>query len=479
MRPPRIIGFWIVALAALLCVPTGAGATAVPTLEVTHSRSTSALIEGDGGYPVSLALSAAPSTNVVVSLTGTKLVATPSTLTFTPATARLPQSVVVTAVDDATPSDGETRTLVATAASADDDFDAVTRDIEVLVLDDDAVALHVDETNDSTGITEAGAVDTVYVRLGTRPKQPVSVFLGGPGLVATPDMVVVRPDQWNVGQAVTIAAYDDSSLQGPRDTTLTARTVAPDAIWNGLLVARPVHVDDDDDNRSTRDATSGTGETPISNANRPPSIPTVTIPRVWTGTGHVVLRFSSTDPDRDPLRYHVFVRTLAYGARAQGAWVLAHDSTGTEFDSGSIKPFEQRCFRIEAADTFGAQTSSSIGCTHGLADGGTVAATYGWKTTARRGAWKGTVAEPGSRTRLLYFTYTGSEAVLTFIRCRTCASIRMVEPDGTNRIISTSGRGKRVVTVPLNATGRRIWGFYVQGPGTVLLDSFAVLPTTT
>ena len=465
-------------VAVLLCVPTGAGATSSPTIDVAHSRGTAALTEGDTGYAVSISLSAAPSASTVVSLAGPGLVASPSLLTFTPGDARVAQSVVVTAVDDTIASDGEIRTMAATSASIDLDFDLLSRDIDVLVLDDDGVALLVDETGDGTSVVEAGAVDTVLVRLGTRPRQPVSVFLGGPGLIATPDMVVVRPDQWNAGLPVTVAALDDTTIQGGRTTTLTARTIAPDAIWNARSTTRSVAVADDDD-RTVRDGDpTTTPEIPVSNANRTPSAPKFTLPPLWTGTGNVVLRFSSTDADGDPLRYHVYQRTFAYGATAPQAWALASDSTARHFDSGPIRPFEQRCFRVESADTFGAQATSGMQCTHGIADAATVASTYGWKTTAMRSAWKGTVSEPGRRTRLLYFTHTGTQAVLTFIRCRTCASIRMVDPDGTTHVISLTGTGKRSVTVPLNASGRRIWGFYVQGPGTVLLDSFAVLRPT-
>lgn len=477
MCPPRTVLACFALGAALLCAPPAASATTnVAAIEVTQSRGTSALTEGDAGYEVSFSLSMSPALPVHITLAGAGLVATPSVLTFTPLTARTSRSVVITAADDTLATDGEMRTLLATSTSPELAFDGLSRAVDVLVLDDDGASLALEPTDHDTTVAENGATDSVLVRLGTRPREPVSVFLGGSDIDVVPDMVVIQPEQWNVGRSVTVAARDDSVDDGGRSTTLTARSMAPDALWTGHVARLDVTILDDD-RRAVRGDVDPSPEIPVSRANRPPTVPTFRLPATWRAGRNVVVRFGSRDADGDPVRYRVLSRRHAYGDRTPHDWRHMAESTSIRFDAGRIGPLEQLCLRIEAVDPMGASATTPVTCTHGQAAATTVASRYGWRTSRMRGASTGTVAIPTTRARLVYFTHTGARAELTFLRCRRCASIRMVDPDGTNRIISLRGSGRRVVSVPLNATGRRIWGFYVRGSGTVLFESFTLLRT--
>ena len=472
-RPPATWTILFAMLALLACAPATASATADPALlQVTQSRGTAALTEGDEGYAFTVSLRQEPAVPVTVAVSAAGLDSSAATISFGPGLP-LEHRVTVTAPDDDVDSLAVDRRVTLTSASTDLEFDALTRAFDVNVHDDDAVGVYLDHTGDGTEVTEGADTDTVLLRLGTRPQEPVTVFLEGIALHASPDMVVVRPDRWNDGIPVVLSAPADQFAQGGRDTTITARTRAPKAVWTDRSAVLPVTVHDSTALRAT---VPGPGDPTIPGSveNRTPSTPVFRLPEVWPGTGSVGLRFASTDPDNDAVRYRVLHRRHAWGAPRPKDWELLGEVTSTTFDAGPIAPLEQRCFRIEAVDPMGAAASTSVSCTHGMADEGSFATRYSWATKRMRGAWNGTVAYQ-RRVRLLYFTHTGSHAQLTFWRCRTCASIEVVDVEDEHRTISLRGTGKRVVTVPLRATGRRTWGFYVRGPGDVYFDSFAVV----
>jgi hypothetical protein len=476
LRPPGIRTVVLAVFAAMLCVPSPAlAASSSDALRIDHSLGRAAITEGDAGYGFDVSLRSAPSADVTVSIAAPGLVASPATLTFTAADWSVAQEVVVAAPDDDAPGQALDRTVSVASSSGDLSFNSLVRTFDVAVHDDDAIAVVLDHVGDGTTVTEGDTTDTVVVRLGTRPRGPVTVFLDGVGLVAAPDMVVVRPDQWATGLPVTVAAHADELVQGSRGTELVAHSLAPVAEWNDLASSIPVAIEDAAVLRSASPDTTTPPAIPTSQANRTPSVPAFAVPTVWQQAGSVSLRFRSADPDGDPVRYRVLHRSHPWGARRAKPWALLGEVTDTRFDAGRIGPLEQRCFRIEAVDPMGAAASTTVSCTHGLADDRALAARYGWKPARVRGAWNGSVSTSTPRGRLVYFTHTGTHAQLTFLRCRTCASIELVDVEDRHHTISLRGTGRRVVTVPLRRTGRRIWGFYVRGSGSVRFDSLAVV----
>jgi hypothetical protein len=96
------------------------GFAAPPGVAVTESGGTTNVAEGGATDTYTVVLNTAPTANVTVTLSpGTQVTVAPTTLTFTPANWNVPQTVTVTAVDDAMVEGAHTGTITHTAASTD------------------------------------------------------------------------------------------------------------------------------------------------------------------------------------------------------------------------------------------------------------------------------------------------------------------------------------------------------------------------
>jgi DNA-binding beta-propeller fold protein YncE len=94
--------------------------------------------EGGAGDSVTLALGAAPTSNVTVSIAGNADIgAAPTTLTFTPGDWNVARNVAVSALDDALVEGRETIGLNFSAASADSRYNGLNSTINVVVTDND------------------------------------------------------------------------------------------------------------------------------------------------------------------------------------------------------------------------------------------------------------------------------------------------------------------------------------------------------
>jgi hypothetical protein len=98
----------------------------VPGVTVTESGGSSNVAEGGATDTYTVVLNAAPTANVTVTInSGTELMVAPATLTFTPANWAVPQTVTVTAVDDALVEGPHTGMITHTATSADAAYNGI------------------------------------------------------------------------------------------------------------------------------------------------------------------------------------------------------------------------------------------------------------------------------------------------------------------------------------------------------------------
>ena len=97
-------------------------------------------------------------------------------LTFTPANALTPQTVTVTAVDDAVVEGPQVSTLTHTASSADANYNGlVIPALTVNVTDNDTAGVTLVASGGSTDVTEGGLTDDYTVVLNTIPSTDVIV----------------------------------------------------------------------------------------------------------------------------------------------------------------------------------------------------------------------------------------------------------------------------------------------------------------
>jgi hypothetical protein len=167
------------------------------------------------------------------------------TLTFDDLDWDQPQTVTVTAVDDAVVEGAHTSTITHAATSADPHYDALAvADVVAAVADNDVAAVLVTESGGSTDVDEQGpTADSYTIVLGSAPAAYVDIVVNpdeqsdvgaGPGV---PILITFGPGTWNTARAVTVTADDDSVVEGPHTSTITHSVFSGDPLYNGISVA--------------------------------------------------------------------------------------------------------------------------------------------------------------------------------------------------------------------------------------------------
>jgi hypothetical protein len=193
-----------------------------------------ALTEGAGGA-LTVRLAADPVTPVTVTIASSDPGAvgiSAATLTFDSATYDVPQTLDVTAIDDADTRD-ESAVLTFTAPVA------ATETVTVAVTDDDVQAILASAA--ALTVTE-GMNGTFTVRLAFDPVTPVTVgvAISDPAVAtAAPVTLAFDSTSWSVPQTVTVSALADTDTADDTATITLSSAVAPD-------VTVALIVDDDD-----------------------------------------------------------------------------------------------------------------------------------------------------------------------------------------------------------------------------------------
>jgi hypothetical protein len=218
-------------------------------------------------------------------------------------------------------------------------------------------------------------------------------------------------------------------------------------------------------------------------SNRSPALPNFSLPEVWRSTGPIVLRWTSRDPDGDPVRHRILYRSVLANSVDSGKWKTIENVVGSSRSMGAIKPAEQRCFRIVAVDSHGASSMTAVRCTNGMYDDRQLVSSFpGFRAmTGVASAWKGTLSvATKSSPKGLYMGAYGSRVELTFAACRTCGSVRLHRNGKVYRTVSLRGNRTKIVTIPLRGEKKLTsFGFSaVDHTRPVRFDSLAVVRGT-
>ena len=211
------------------------------TVSVTNINDDSAaftVVESDGTTTVSedgstdnivVVLDVRPETDVVFRATldqSSEASLDNELITFTSANWDLPQSFVLTGVDDFV-DDGDQTSEVTIAVQADesnDFFDALPdQTVSVLTTNDDESGFIVTETDGGTQVVEGGATDQFSVRLTAQPASAVRLDINSSlpaDVTAFPAFLDISPDNWDLGWLITVTATDDMVADG-----VTAQTI--------------------------------------------------------------------------------------------------------------------------------------------------------------------------------------------------------------------------------------------------------------
>ena len=196
-----------------------AGFSVMPTDPPSPSVDTTSVSEAGTSDTITVVLGAQPATDVVLSVTPSdagEVSADPATLTFDAAGWNVPQTVVVSGVDDLA-LDGDQVTSLTFAivpAASDDDFDGLAAiQLSVTTLDDDLPGLVIVESSGATVTDEAGAQpDQFTVALAAQPAGSVAFDLASANeleVTVSPSRLAFPSADWNVPQPVTVTGVDE------------------------------------------------------------------------------------------------------------------------------------------------------------------------------------------------------------------------------------------------------------------------------
>ncbi|MEN9933694.1 MAG: hypothetical protein RLZZ387_273 [Chloroflexota bacterium] len=205
-----------------------------PVLIVTPT--TASATEGGATGSFTVALNALPSTTVTVTLTGdAQVTPSPTTLTFTPSNGTTPQSVTVTAVDDAVAESTHSGTITSQAASSDIFNGLNGAPVTVTISDNDSAGVTVTPT--SVSATEGGATGSYTVRLTSQPTANVTVAVTpNAQLMVNQTVLTFTSANYATPQTVTVTAVDDSAQESNHTGTIAHTATSSDTTYNGISI---------------------------------------------------------------------------------------------------------------------------------------------------------------------------------------------------------------------------------------------------
>ncbi len=208
-----------------------------PGVWITASGGSSQVTEGGGGDTYTLALRGAPAADVEIQLdAGSQLLATPATLTFTPANWSVPQGVTLAAVDDAAFEGPHTGQVHHAVVSIDPAYDGLpVADLAVSIVDNDVARPQVNLSVSADQGSEAEAtVITVTATLSQAVPardQTVQLSVAGSGIDAADFYLSgseLRIPAGATSASVSFIVADDARAEGNETAQLTIGSPSSD-----------------------------------------------------------------------------------------------------------------------------------------------------------------------------------------------------------------------------------------------------------
>ena len=215
-----------------------AGVTVTPTSGLITT-------EAGGTATFTVVLISQPTADVTIPLSSSDLTegtVAPASITFTPTTWNVAQTVTITGVDDLLTDGTIAYTIVTGAATSTDPVYSgfAVADVSVSTTDNDTAGVTVTPTSGLT-TTEAGGTATFTMVLMSQPTADVTVPLSSSDLTegtVSPPSVTFTSANWNVAQTVTVTGVDDAMVDGTIVYTIVTGTPASaDTVYNNIAVA--------------------------------------------------------------------------------------------------------------------------------------------------------------------------------------------------------------------------------------------------
>ncbi len=188
-----------------------------PGVTLTESSGSTVLSEAGTTDSYTLVLNTVPTSNVAIALSSdSDSTLSTSSIVFTTSNWNVPQTITVTAVDDAIAEGSHASTISHVATSIDGNYDGVAiSSVTSTITDNDTAGFTVSAISGNT--TEAGGTATFTVVLTSQPTALVTTTVHSSdtteGLVNTSTLVFSTSD-WNISRTVTVTGVDDALDDG-------------------------------------------------------------------------------------------------------------------------------------------------------------------------------------------------------------------------------------------------------------------------
>ncbi len=204
---------------------------------VTVSALSGGVAEGGASATYTLVLDTIPTGDVTITVTpDAQLSASPASLTFSSANWSTPQTVTVTAVNDAVAEGTHIGSLSHSAAGGGYSGVSITGR-SATIADDDTAGVTAAQSGGTTVVVEGGATDTYTLVLTSQPTANVVVTVGGDAQAgAAPGTLTFTSGNWNVPQTVTVTAVNDAVVEGTGTATVSHSAASVDSSYNLISV---------------------------------------------------------------------------------------------------------------------------------------------------------------------------------------------------------------------------------------------------
>jgi hypothetical protein len=221
-----------------------------PQVKIVESGGSTNVAESGTTDTYTVVLTNQPTANVAIALNTDSQMQPIASISFTPTNWFVPQTVTVSAVDDAVAETSpHTSPIAHTAISTDTNYNGTTASFTVNGTPGNTVNANITD-NDTAGVsitptkttaTEAGANGSYSVKLNTQPIAPVTINLATGSQIQPITALTFTATNWNVAQTVAVKAVDDNLVEGNHAGAIAHTATSTDTNYNSITIS-PVNI---------------------------------------------------------------------------------------------------------------------------------------------------------------------------------------------------------------------------------------------
>jgi hypothetical protein len=206
---------------------------------LSESGGSTRATEGGARDTYSVLLTSQPLDTVMIDLvTDGQVLVSPDFLMFSPSNWNQPQTVTVSAADDAFAEGSHTGAIRHAVISGDVDYNGFfLRDVVASITDDDIASVVVVESGGGTGIAEGGSSDSFTVRLTSQPTDTVTITVTHDSQVMVePATLTFTPFDYDIVRTVSVSALDDRVAEGDHASSVVLSAESADPVYDDIAI---------------------------------------------------------------------------------------------------------------------------------------------------------------------------------------------------------------------------------------------------